>query len=191
MKSVKRCMSALLIGPPRPSSPSKATMKRLKSASSSNALPPGLFAPERSPRQCIGPWFAMPRRLCVVIGPLRGLNVEPPPTRNGLLFASGTSSGLPRSHARLSKSAKTWQAAHAASPLLEVSCASYEDGTPVAHARRLGAVDRQVRGLEPRRRVDHRDRVVEARHHVEAAVRLVEHEPRRTTPADGDVIRGV
>src|SRR5439155_2365063 len=96
-------VGVLLIGPPRPRSPSKATMKRLKSASSSNALPPGLFAPERSPRQCMGPWFAMPRRLCVVIGPLRGLNVEPPPTRNGLLFASGTSSGLPRSQARLSK----------------------------------------------------------------------------------------
>jgi len=30
------------------------------------------LAPERSPRQCIGPWFAIPRRLCVVIGPFIG-----------------------------------------------------------------------------------------------------------------------
>ena len=30
--------------------------------------------PVRSPRQCIGPWFAMPRRVCVVIGPFSGWN---------------------------------------------------------------------------------------------------------------------
>ena len=29
-------------------------------------------APLRSPRQCIAPWLSMPRRLCVVIGPLTG-----------------------------------------------------------------------------------------------------------------------
>ena len=28
--------------------------------------------PVRSPRQCIGPWLAMPRRLCVAIGPFIG-----------------------------------------------------------------------------------------------------------------------
>src|SRR5262249_18104495 len=74
--------------------------------------------------QCIGPWFAMPRRLCVVIGPFIGWNGLPLPTLKGLGFGSGMSSGFPRSQARLSKSANTWQAAHAASPLLEDSFAS-------------------------------------------------------------------
>jgi len=42
-----------------------------------------------------------------------------------------TPSGSPRSHARLSKSAKTWQLEHEASPLLEVKFASYRIGRPL------------------------------------------------------------
>ena len=69
----------------------------------------------------------MPRRLCVVIGPLSGWK----PGRgdwisnsNGFRFGSTSSSGLPRSQARLSRSPNTWQLAHDASPLLEVARAS-------------------------------------------------------------------
>ena len=40
--------------------------------------------PVRSPRQCIGPWFAMPRRLWVVIGPFMGWNrLSGSPTAEG------------------------------------------------------------------------------------------------------------
>ena len=66
-----------------------------------------------------------------------------------------------------------------------------EHRTPVAHARRLRVVDRDVRRLETRRRVHDGDRVVEARHHVEAPARFIEDEAGRATAGDGDVIRGV
>ena len=55
--------------------------------------------PVRSPRQCIGPWLAMPRRLCVVKGPFiggndgsigSGLRLK----RNGLLLARHRSVGI-------------------------------------------------------------------------------------------------
>ena len=83
------------------------------------------WPPVRSPRQCIGPWFAMPRSVCVVIGPFIGWNgwLEPVgPRKFGFGFT--TSSGLPRSQARLSKSPKMWQLEHDASPLLDVKRAS-------------------------------------------------------------------
>jgi hypothetical protein len=71
----------------------------------------------------------MARRLCVVIGPFRGAKfwnemLNWLGTRNGFGSFRVTSSGLPRSQARLSKSPKMWQLAHAASPLLDVSTAS-------------------------------------------------------------------
>ena len=113
-------------GEPRPTRPSKAGRKRLNAAFSSRALPPGLFAPERSPRQCIGPLFAMPRRVCVVIGPLIGWKFAGQPKSNSNTLLSGIwlSSGLPRSQARLSKSPNTWHDEHDVSPLLEVPIAS-------------------------------------------------------------------
>ena len=104
---MKRCMSALLIGPPFPSRPSNAMMNFLNAWSSASASPPGSFPPVRSPRQCIGPWFAIPRRLCVVIGPFSGWKSGLPPGRRiGFGLLSTASSGLPRSQARLSKSPK-------------------------------------------------------------------------------------
>ncbi len=88
----------------------------------------------------------MPRRVCVVIGPFIGwksstlpvpfmlprkLNSSLPATMarsSPRLTSSGlrvtTSSGLPRSQARLSKSPKMWQLAHDASPLPEETVAS-------------------------------------------------------------------
>ena len=53
-----------------------------------------------------------------------GIDAERPGSRNGFGLFSTTSSGLPRSQARLSKSPKMWQLAHDASPLLEVQRAS-------------------------------------------------------------------
>jgi hypothetical protein len=78
--------------------------------------------PLRSPRQCIGPWLAMPRRLCVVIGPFMGwFGVSGKNGRNGTLnrlsgMGSGLPLGSPRSHARLSWPPKMWQLAQAESP---------------------------------------------------------------------------
>ena len=46
------------------------------------------------------------------------------PVANGPGFVRTSPSGLPRSHARLSKSPKTWQLAHAESPWLELNVAS-------------------------------------------------------------------
>jgi hypothetical protein len=89
--------------------------------------------PVRSPRQCIGPWLAMPRRLCVVMGPFIGCSVGSTGVcvmglksgiANGPGLASGSPSGLPRSHARLSVSPKAWQLAQAESPWLELFRAS-------------------------------------------------------------------
>ena len=80
----------------------------------------------RSPRQCMGPLFTSPRRVCVVIGPFSEWKswFSPTVTRNGFGLCSTVPLGSPRSQARLSKSPKTWQLAHAASPLLEVRVAS-------------------------------------------------------------------
>ena len=83
--------------------------------------------PVRSPRQCIGPSFAMPRRLCVVIGPFIGwksgsvTDVQPDERVRG---CRSLAVGSPRSHARLSKSPKMWQLAHAESPWPSVARAS-------------------------------------------------------------------
>src|SRR5262249_61669718 len=102
------------------------SLNTLQVAFCSSALPPGLFAPERSPRQCIGTSFAIPRSVCVVIGPLIGWKFAGQERLNSkmLLFGSWLSSGLPRSQARLSKSPKMWHEAHDASPLLELAIAS-------------------------------------------------------------------
>ena len=48
----------------------------------------------------------------------------------GLVLATTTSSGFPRSQPRLSKSPNTWQLEQEASPLLEVKRASYKKGRP-------------------------------------------------------------
>jgi hypothetical protein len=77
-----------------------------------------------------GPWFAMPRRLCVVIGPFSGCVLVRHVDAEGQGLLRTTSSGLPRSHARLSKSPKMWQLAHDASPLLDVSAASKRKRRP-------------------------------------------------------------
>ena len=130
MKSANRCISVLLMAPAFPTSPSKATMNFRKAPFSSRGSPPASFPAVRSPRQCIGPAFASPRRLCVVIGPLsaRKFRFSPTVRRKGFgLFSvpvGGNASGLPRSQARPSKSPKTWQEAHEASPLSEVPSAS-------------------------------------------------------------------
>jgi len=62
---------------------------------------------------------AMPRRLCVVIGPFIGWKTGLPlgfGTRNGFGLFTTVPKGSPRSQARLSKSPKMWQLAHAESP---------------------------------------------------------------------------
>ncbi|TMA65458.1 MAG: hypothetical protein E6J68_09090 [Deltaproteobacteria bacterium] len=61
----------------------------------------------------------MPRRLCVVIGPFIGWKTGLPlgfGTRNGFGLFTTVPKGSPRSQARLSKSPKMWQLAHAESP---------------------------------------------------------------------------
>jgi hypothetical protein len=63
------------------------------------------------------------------MGPFIGKKSGSVPVRLGLIFCvSGLvvseSLGLPRSHARLSKSPKTWHELHDASPLLDVVVAS-------------------------------------------------------------------
>jgi hypothetical protein len=124
-KSVNACISASVSSASRPMRPGKATLNFLNAASSSKTLPPGSLPPVRSPRQCIEPAPAMPRRLCVVIGPFSGWKSRfGIGMRKGMGFVSTTSSGLPRSQARLSKSPKTWQLEHDASPLLDVATAS-------------------------------------------------------------------
>src|SRR5690606_34166503 len=77
VKSVKACICAAVSGSLRPSSPSKASLKALKPASSLKAPPFGWTggpsaSPLRSPRQCSGPWLSRPRKLWVDIGPLLG-----------------------------------------------------------------------------------------------------------------------
>ena len=89
-----------------PSSPTKAGLNFLNAPSSSSGWPPGSLPAVRSPRQCIGPALAIPRRLCVVIGPFIGWNV----------WFVTVPNGSPRSQASPSKSPEMWQLAHALSP---------------------------------------------------------------------------
>ena len=56
-------------------------------------------------------------------------------------------------------------------------------------ARRLRVVHRHVRRLRPGRRVDDRDRVVEARQHIDLPSLFVEDEARGAASAHGDVAR--
>jgi hypothetical protein len=77
MKAVNFSMSVSSIGTLRPRRLGKAARNFLNPATSSNVPLSGCalglsLPPVRSPRQCIGPWFAMPRRLCVAIGPFIG-----------------------------------------------------------------------------------------------------------------------
>ncbi len=127
---VNRRMSASAIGPPRPSRLSNATLNASNACSADSASPSDRFPPVRSPRQCIGPWRERPRSVCVVIGPFSGWNPCGSPEWMGFGFGATVASGLPRSHASPSWSPKTWQPAHAASPLLDVARASYSSGRP-------------------------------------------------------------
>jgi hypothetical protein len=133
MKLVNAFMSASEIGALRPSRSANAPRNFMNAACSSNVPRSGCtlgasLPPVRSPRQCIGPWLAIPRRLCVVIGPSIGWNTGSiiwPVIRlsraleNGPGSASISPSGLPRSQARLSRSPNTWQVAHDESPRLD------------------------------------------------------------------------
>ena len=76
-KSVKACISASDSGVWRPTKPTNAGLNSLNEASSSVSTLPRTVCrvpPMRSPRQCVGPFFAMPRSVCVVIGPFIGWN---------------------------------------------------------------------------------------------------------------------
>src|SRR5439155_26495243 len=109
-----------------PSSPTKAGLNFLNAPSSSSGWPPGSLPAVRSPRQCIGPALAIPRRLCVVIGPFIGWNVwfDEIWSRNGFGLFVTVPNGSPRSQASPSKSPEMWQLAHALSPLADL-VASY------------------------------------------------------------------
>src|SRR5580700_5707143 len=106
---------------------------------------------ERSPRQCMAPEFASPRKVWVVKGPFMGwkstglllplIGERPvcpismarestPPRLIGIGLLVTALSGLPRSHARSSMSPKMWQLAQDASPLPENRVASYNIGRP-------------------------------------------------------------
>ena len=194
MKSVNACISAAVSGPLRPSRPAKATLNFLNARSSSKAPPSGCTLgssrpPVRSPRQCIGPWLAMPRRLCVVIGPFIG-------------WKSGFEC---RGRARIG----FWLSSTTVVRVAEIPGQAVEVAEDVAaRARRLavaggegGVVEeaagrrrrwpaRDCRAALERRaprllveRVDDRDRVVEAGQHVEAVVGLVEHQAGRAAAA--------
>ena len=80
----------------------------------------------RSPRQCMPPCVARPRRVWVVIGPFIGWKVVATGRieEDGWVLLVTKSSGLPRFQARLSKSAKMWQLEQEASPLPLVLSAS-------------------------------------------------------------------
>ena len=114
-------MSACGIPSLRPSRSVKPAWNFSKSAPSSNAPLSGctedaLPAALRSPRQCMGPSFAIPRRLWVVIGPFMGWKIGATGCpvsgsisglAKGLRSGVTLASGLPSVHARLSKSPKT------------------------------------------------------------------------------------
>ena len=189
------------VGERRASSPSGAAvvapeqagereLNFLNAASSSKVPPSGCalgsrsLPPVRSPRQCIGPWLAMPRRLWVVIGPfMRVERCESRARRRESLRTAARSRsgpgvgrarvrrrGLPRSQARLSMSPKTWQLAHAESPWLEVSARRRGSGGPSTTLGGSGLCMRDVADLRCACAVSTTEmRVVEARQHVEAA----------------------
>ena len=75
-KSVNICISASGIWSARPTRPGKATMKFMNASCESKGGAVRVSVPNapetRSPRQCIGPLFTMPRSVCVVIGPFIG-----------------------------------------------------------------------------------------------------------------------
>src|SRR6185295_16960406 len=144
MKVVNASMSAAGMGPLRPSRSGNATWNLWNAALSSKLPLSGCalgasLPPVRSPRQCIGPWLAMPRRLSVVSGPFIGWNsggIGWPVSRlnsallNGPGLLNTLPSGLPRSQARLSKSPNTWQLAHDESPWLDENDESYRNRRP-------------------------------------------------------------
>lgn len=74
MKRVNASISASGIWLSRPRSPGKATLNALNAKRSLKWPALGgaegsKAAPVRSPRQCMGPWLSMPRKLWVVITP--------------------------------------------------------------------------------------------------------------------------
>ena len=185
--------------PSRPTRPANATMKLRNERSSSQGEPLGFGAQASTPKK---PFDAVAapvqravrrhaaQRLRESSGPSSGgtcrLRARCPGAAAGCVVT--TSSGLPRSQPRLSRSPKMWQLEHEASPLPEVSDGVVEERPPVDDRRRLGVVQRVRRERRLRGRVDHVHRVVEAREHVEAVVRLVEHEAGRAA-AGRDVVR--
>ena len=139
----------------------------------------GTPSPWRSPRQCSGPLFTRPRRLCVVIGPFIGWKTCGSGSTNGgitglkgLLFADLVVVGVaevPREivHVAEDVAARARRLAVAAGELRVV-----EERPSLDHVRGLGVVERRASASRcSRREVDDRDRVVEARQHVEPIVR--------------------
>ena len=155
-------------------------------------MPPGSLPPVRSPRQCIGPWLAMPRRLCVVIGPFIGWKSGSPmgPTRNGLGLLSTDVVGVAEVPGQAVEVAED-VAARARRLAVARGEAARRRGSG-GRSRRSparGCAARRAPTSAPRRGVDHRDAVVEAGEHVEPGARLVEHEAGRAAAADRDVVR--
>ena len=107
------------------------------------------------------------------------------PTNGPGLFTT-VPSGSPRSHARLSKSPKMWQLAHAESPWLDVRRRVVEEAAGRSRrspARDCGAARARARSPVPVLTTE--IAVVEARQHVELGARLVEHEAGRPAAATG------
>ena len=180
-------MSASSIAPSRPSRPANATLNSLNGRHPRRA--------GRTPARC---------RRC---GRRASASGRGSPCRAGSAWSSGPSadgspaspnemparvagsahespSGLPRSQARLSKSPKTWQLAHDASPLLEVSARVVEDRPSRDDARPARVVQRDAARSRAARPCRPRHRVVEAGEHVEPSVRLVEHQAGGSAAAD-------
>src|SRR5215475_8657782 len=141
MKSVNAAMSASGMNESRPSRSVNPSWNLVNAARSSNVPLSGWtlgasLPPVRSPRQCIGPWLAIPRRLWVVVGPFIGWKMGLVMGVGGKVkkFTGGEvngpgmgvtlASGLPRSQARLSKSPETWQLEQDESPWAELNEAS-------------------------------------------------------------------
>ena len=115
----------------------------MKLLNESVGLVPEPKAPfERSPRQCSGPWFCIPRKVWVVMGPFIGWNslvpASPftlPPAAIEILIVIGllvtVSSGLPRSQARSSWSPKMWQLPQDDSPFADEKNASLPKTRPL------------------------------------------------------------
>ena len=153
MKSVNAVMSAAASWPSsRPSSAVEGDVERLEGELlvERRADRRRTCAPVRSPRQCIGPWFARPRRVCVVIGPFIGWNGWPTAdrARAGWGSASTTSSGLPRSQAEAVEVAEDVAARARRLAVARGEARVVEEAAgPSTTSRRLGIVQRVLRDL--------------------------------------------